>query len=66
MNRFDPIWPEEGEREARQPEQPLMRYPDGSLKQLDAREGELNRSHKWFGHTNFVSDCLSCRWENAI
>lgn len=66
MIRFDRIMPEEGEREARQPEQPLMRYPDGSLKQLDYHERALSDSHRWSGHTKFVSDCLACRWENAI
>lgn len=66
MKTFDRIMPEYGEQFAEQPEQPLLYWPDGSLKQLDARERGLNRSHSWFGHDYFVADCLSCQWENAI
>lgn len=60
------IWPEEGEREARQPDQPLMRFPDGSLRELTRKQRGLSWDHQYFGHRDTLPDCLSCLWENAI
>lgn len=64
--KYERIMPEEGEQFARQPNQPLMPWPDGSLKQLDPREYTLNWRHANGYHDTPVVDCYSCLWEYSI
>ena len=66
MKTYPAIWPEPGERFARQPEQPLPPWPDGRLQQLNAHERGVQWEHVHRGHDTPRQDCYACKWETAI